>query len=295
MKNYIDIEHARKEKKEKEKKEREKLKQEEREREQREEEVRLAREKRDEKRRIKKEKEKQKEVEFRETMRKELRMEVRRHVGGVCEELHHRLLNILPTSKTSKGKKKVLVYHSTSDEERNSDNSDVEALSEQAEGLAISEKRKRSAELVIGNSPPMETSAKRRTKRGKLDPKRLVLSCRHPSMKKPPIKKTPVGSHMKKRKIPATVGDPGKLRFVIDNLRKLGGMNVDELKQMCREEDVQFEGKKQMDTILAIIEKRTQVAYATNEEEEETIGDINKVAEELIKGGQSGPWCFQNG
>ncbi|GBG75431.1 hypothetical protein CBR_g20061 [Chara braunii] len=146
MKNYIDNELARKEekekeKKEKEKKEKEKSKQEEREREQREEDARLTREKRDEKCRIKNEEEKRKEAEFREALRKDLRMEVRRHVGGVCEELHHRSLDTLPTSKMKKGKEKVPVYHSTSDEEDNLDNSDVEALSEQAEGLVISEKR----------------------------------------------------------------------------------------------------------------------------------------------------------
>ncbi|GBG73119.1 hypothetical protein CBR_g12836 [Chara braunii] len=233
MKMYIDAEQARKEDREREKKEKEKRKQEERERELREEEARVAREKREEKRRIKKEEEKRKEADFR--------------------------------------KGKAPVYSSGSDDDKNPSNSDVEALSEQAEGLVISEKRKCSAERVVGDSPPMVTPAKHPTKRGQLDPKRLVLSCRHPALKRSPTtRKTPVRSLMKKKKILATVGQMGKLRYVTDNLRELGDLNVDELKQICREEDVQFEEKKKMDTIFVIMEKRTHVAYGVEGNDEET-------------------------
>ncbi|GBG90912.1 hypothetical protein CBR_g51419 [Chara braunii] len=275
MKNYIDAEQARKEEKEKERKEKERRRQKEQEREQREEEACLVREKRDEKRRVKKEEAKRKDAEFRESLPKELKMEVRRHVGGEWEELQHRLVETLPKSKVSKGKEQMPVYKSDSDKE-DSDNSDVATLNEQAEELAISEKRKRSVERAVGNSPPLETPAKGRTKRGLLDTKRLVLSCRHPAMKRSPNEKTSLRSNMKKKKIPATAGAQGKVRYVTENLQELGGLNVDELKQICKEEEVHFEGKKKMDTILAITEKRTQVAYGCEEHEEETGEDVTE-------------------
>ncbi|GBG60501.1 hypothetical protein CBR_g5675 [Chara braunii] len=143
----------------------------------------------------------------------------------------------------------------------------------QTEGLAISEKRKRSAERTIGNSPPMVTPAKRPTKRGELNPKRLQLSCRRKPLKRSPAdKKTPLRSILKK-KIPAAPGEMGKLRYVTDNLRELGNLNVEELKLICRTEDVPFEGMKKMDTILAITEKRTHVAYGSQPEAEHAEGD----------------------
>ncbi|GBG70974.1 hypothetical protein CBR_g8274 [Chara braunii] len=76
-----------------------------------------------------------------------------------------------------------------------SESSDVEALSDLAEKLTIHEKRKRAPGEVVGDSPPMETPAKRSGKRGELDPqwltKRLQLSSRRPPLKKTPTRKTP--------------------------------------------------------------------------------------------------------
>ncbi|GBG67391.1 hypothetical protein CBR_g528 [Chara braunii] len=234
----------------------------------REQEEHLARVRREERRRMKKEEEKRKEAEFREGLRKELRMEVRMHVGGASEELHQRLFGSLSKSK---GKNKLPVYSGSDDDEESDDDSDFEALSKKTGSLEINDKRKHSVERVISDSPPMVTLAKRPTKRGTLLPMRLALSCRHPPMKRSPDKKTLGGTIAKIKKIPATMGNPGKLRYVKENLRVLGGMNVDELKQICRDKDVRFEGnKKKMDTILAITEKRTHEAYGTNKEEEET-------------------------
>ncbi|GBG92550.1 hypothetical protein CBR_g55944 [Chara braunii] len=268
LKEVFDAEQANKARKEQERMEKERHKQEVKEQLAREEEEHLAQVQREERRRMKKEAEKPKEAEFREGLRKELRMEVRKHVGGACEELHQRLFGDLTKSK---GKNKLPVFEGSDDDEDSAEESELEALSEKTGGLKISDKRKRSAERIIGDSPPMETAAKRSTKRGTLVPKRLALSCRHPSMKRSQIKKTPGETIAKLKKIPSTAGNPGKFRYVKENLCVLGGMNVDELKQICRDEDVRFEGdKKKMDTILAITEKRTHLAYGTDKEEEET-------------------------
>ncbi|GBG91579.1 hypothetical protein CBR_g52614 [Chara braunii] len=268
MKSFIDAEEACKAEVEKAKSEKEKLKQEKKEQARKEEEERLEKERRAKKKEVKK----RKKEELREAMRKVLRMEIRMHVGGMCEELQHRLLG--QVQRGSKGKDKLPSY--TSDvESYESGNSDVETLSEQTGRLNIAEKRKRSAEKVVGDSPPMETSTKRTAKRGLLNPKRLQLSCRRQAMKKTP-KKSPIPSILKKKKkIPAESGSIGKLRYVTDNLRELGYLNVDELKQVCRAEDVPYEGKK-METILAIAERRTQVAYGPDKEEREPIEGIQQ-------------------
>ncbi|GBG68920.1 hypothetical protein CBR_g3619 [Chara braunii] len=270
MKSFIDVEEARKAEVEKAKSEKEKLKQEKKEQARKEEEERLEKE-----RRAKKEVKKRKEEELREGMQKDLHTEIRMHVGGMCEELQHRLLGQVQTG--SKGKVKLPSY--TSDvESYESGNSDVETLSEQTGRLNITEKRKRSAEKVVGDSPPMETPTKRTAKRGVLNPKRLLLSCRLQAMKKTP-KKSPIPSILKKKKkIPTESGSIGKLRYVTDNLCELGYLNVDELKQVCRAKDVPYEGKK-METILAIAEMRTQVAYGPDKEEREPIEGIQQQTE----------------
>ncbi|GBG91491.1 hypothetical protein CBR_g52446 [Chara braunii] len=239
--------------------EKEKRLREEKERVLREEEERLAKE-----RRLKKKEEKKRlEVESREALRKDLRMEIRKHMRSVCEELHQQLVTTQTTK--SKGKGKVPVNASSEDESCDSESSEIEALSEQAERLIISEKRKRSAERTTGDSPPMETPAKRTATRSVLDPKRLMLSVKRQPMKLSPAKKTPrsLRGVQKAKKVPASPDTMGRLLFVTDNIRDLGDRNIEELKQICRVENVPFEGLKKMDMILAITEKRSKVAYDT--------------------------------
>ncbi|GBG76749.1 hypothetical protein CBR_g22965 [Chara braunii] len=151
----------------------------------------------------------------------------------------------------------------------------------------IKEKRKRSAEKQVGDSPPMVTPANRTTKLGTLNPKRLQLSCGCQAMKKTPKKKSPMQSSLKKKKkIPAGTGEMGKLRYVTDTLRELGSLNVDELKLVCRAEDVPYEGKK-METILAITEKRTQTAYGSNKDVNEPLGILQEPTEVAEKQDES--------
>ncbi|GBG78962.1 hypothetical protein CBR_g28676 [Chara braunii] len=183
------------------------------------------------------------EAEDREAMRKDLRMEIRMHMGNVCEELHQRLASAIPTKKKDKGK---LPVHVSSEEKSDEpEGSDVEAVCEQTEELAVKEKRKRSVERPVGDSPPIKTHAKRASARDVLDPKRLLLSCRRQLLKRSPRKQTPksLRSARKGKKVPASPGTMGRLMFVTDNLRELGDRNIEDLKQICRSEDVPYEGK----------------------------------------------------
>ncbi|GBG66119.1 hypothetical protein CBR_g55463 [Chara braunii] len=283
MKSFIDAEQARKDKEERQRKESKKREQEKAEQLRRETEEQLVRERRARK----KEDKKKKEAEDRAALRKELRMDMRLHMGAMCEGVHDRIIQTM-LSEGKKGKAKTTEYNSDYSD-GDSDDSEVQALSEQTERLMISEKRKRGEEECGGDSPPIVTPTKRFTKRGVLDPKKLLLSVRHQPLKKPsPKRMTPASLPpplSKRKKIPASPGLKGKLCYVQDNLRNLGSFNKDELKTICRVEDVAFEGKK-MDIILAITEKQAHVAYGTDaESDDKTTAEV--LAQENLPEGNS--------
>ncbi|GBG72003.1 hypothetical protein CBR_g10939 [Chara braunii] len=189
-----------------------------------------------------KEDKKKREEEQKEALRKEMLMEISPHMGEIGESLQERYER--EERRRVKGKLEARV----------------------TEHLLISEKRKRGEDNAVGDSPPMETPAKRTAKR------KLQLGCRHQPMKKTPQHKTPTPG---RRKIPAAPGLVGKLKFVTENLRMLGNLNVEELKRICQDEDVIYDGKK-MQAILVITEKRTWVAYHEEEKQNvatEEVGD----------------------
>ncbi|GBG74533.1 hypothetical protein CBR_g18943 [Chara braunii] len=192
------------------------------------------------------------EEEKRQTLRKEMLLEISQQMGQLGDSLQKRYER--EVKHREKGKQRAVVQ-SSEDEGYESYDSDVDALSMQTEQLVILEKRKRSADKPIGDSPPMVTPAKRTAKR------RLHLGCRHQQMKKTPPRTIQVTG---RKKIPAAPGTIGKLRFVTDNLRQLGDLNLEELRRIAASEDVKCKGKK-MQTILAITERRTQVAYGEEE------------------------------
>ncbi|GBG73181.1 hypothetical protein CBR_g12899 [Chara braunii] len=194
-------------------------------------------------------------------------MQISLHMGGLREEWQHKFDR---KKGADKGKKKA-EDNSSGDASHEAEDSDVEGLSNKTEQLVISEKRKRAADIPVGDSPPMVTPAKRTAKR------RLHLSCRHPPLKKSPRRTTPFKTPSKKKKIPAPPGSCGKLRYVTDNLRELGLLNMEDLRRICQDEDVPFDGRK-MQTILAIAEKRSMVAYGSNEEED-VVGQEESCAE----------------
>ncbi|GBG79839.1 hypothetical protein CBR_g30104 [Chara braunii] len=252
MKEYIDNENAKKAEKGKRKVEKLEQKQREEAERLRMEEQRLAKE-----RRAKRKEDKfRREEELREEMRKELRLELSMHVGGLREELQL----TFDRKKWEDAKRKQKACFTSDDESDDSNESEVEALSAQADRLVISEKRKRSGEKPVGDSPPMETPAKRTAKQC------VQLGVRHSLKKRSPQRKTPL-ARTTRRKIPAAPGSCGKLRYITDNIRTLGELTLEELRRICRDEDVQCEGMKKMPTILAIADKHTKTAYGSEEEE----------------------------
>ncbi|GBG71444.1 hypothetical protein CBR_g8863 [Chara braunii] len=259
MKEKLDDESKKKEKKAKCKQENLKLEQKRREEEARSAEKQARQEA--ERRKKRKEEKLKKIVEDRELMKKELRMEVFTHMGSLREELPYLrergAQQAADATRTAKGKKKVVMSSSSSDDGTDgSYESDVEALSNQAEQLVISEKRKRGEDLPDGDSLPLETPARKTAKR------RLHLSVKHPPMKRPPTGRASRRCATSMKKIPAPPRSCGKLKYVIDNLRALGKLNVEDLTRLCAQEGVQLGTEcRKMQIILALADKRTQVAY----------------------------------
>ncbi|GBG67298.1 hypothetical protein CBR_g437 [Chara braunii] len=178
MKEVYDAEKAAKEEKKKKKQEKLERKKREGEEAKSEEEARLA-----EQRRIARKEEKlRKEEEDRQLLRKELLTELSLQMGQLDESLKRRYERDL--RERAKGKQKVVVA-SSDDEDAYSHESDVDTLSRETERLVITEKRKRSIEKAVGDSPPMETPVKRTAKQ------RLQLGCCHQPMKKASPRKTP--------------------------------------------------------------------------------------------------------
>ncbi|GBG86508.1 hypothetical protein CBR_g41501 [Chara braunii] len=280
MKEHMDVENK-KEEKVKRKQEKLELKW-------REEEMRCAEEQarvEAERRKKREEKKLRQVVEDREQMKKEMRMEISRHIGGLGEKLVY-----LPErgdhqeaedKRAAKAKKKVELM-SSDDGTDDSYESEVEALSNRTEQLVIFEKRKCVADQPIGDSPPMETLAKRMAKR-RLHYKISSISTSSESVRRPLMKRSPTGSIPRrcttsKKKIPTPPGSCGKLKFVTDTLRVLGKLNVEELKHLCAQEDVRLGAEsRKMQIILALTDKCTQVAYGEEEpadEPGESEGDV---------------------
>ncbi|GBG84090.1 hypothetical protein CBR_g37965 [Chara braunii] len=218
------------------------------------------------------------------------------HVGSLEERIQHRLKKVVLDA--SKGKAKMNPQeesnYSSGDASCESEGNDVKVLRGKTQKLTNNDKRKRSTEKAVSDSPPMETPTKKINKHVGMEPrrltKRLQLTCRHPPMKRSPKQKTPRSATLKKKKIPASMGALGKLKYVTDNLRDLADLNVDDLKKICKEEDVQYGGKK-MQTILAITEKRTNEAYESdeieepeNDEEDRGARDEKNIGEEVVEG-----------
>ncbi|GBG72473.1 hypothetical protein CBR_g12048 [Chara braunii] len=211
----------------------------------------------------------------REQMKKEMRMELSVHMGGLREQLLGlRDREGLPHSddaRAAKGKQKVEV--SSDEESYGSYESDVDALSNRTEQLIISEKRKRGEDLPIGDTPPLQTLARKTAKR------RLHLSVRHPPMKRSPVGRTPRRCATTKKKIPAPPGSSGKLKFVTDNLLALGKLNIEELKRLCAQEGVQLGTEcRKMPILLALADKRSQVAYGDEGRQVEHVEQVEEEA-----------------
>ncbi|GBG92450.1 hypothetical protein CBR_g55487 [Chara braunii] len=207
--------------------------------------------------------------EAKQQLRKELRMEVAMAVGGLEEEVCGRVLQtVVQTAMLQKGKQKVDLDHGTTGKSASdTEDSEVERINMQTRRMAISEKRKRSTEKAIGDSPPMEQHPKHTPKTPNLRPVQLSSRLQKATGKKTektPKKFTP-RQGTPKTKIAAMIGVAGRVKFVRENVCQLSELQADELKEICKKEEVDYVNK----TIAAmnIAEKWAAEAYDSTQVE----------------------------
>ncbi|GBG79564.1 hypothetical protein CBR_g29711 [Chara braunii] len=204
--------------------------------------------------------------------------------GGFCEQLTDEMLKALATASIDrKGKKKVASPPSPGPSTTSGNESgDATPLNRRTWILTLKEKRKRSTKKTVGNSPPMMQSAKRTPRATGVKPVRLAAKLQRTTPKtktnKTPPRFTPRRS-TSGTKIAATAGSAGKAQFICENIRALADLGAEDLKEICRKEDVDYEKK----TIVAmnIAKKRSMVAY---ESEEEEVGSSDYETEGIEQG-----------
>ncbi|GBG71668.1 hypothetical protein CBR_g9083 [Chara braunii] len=169
-----------------------------------------------------------------------------------------------------KGKKKMNSPSASSESEPGTkeEGDNNIALIRRTRRTVANEKRKRSAEETVGSSPPVMQPAK--TPRAtNVRPVRLATKLQT-TTKKTMKKKTPTRFTPRRgtprTKIAAQCGPVGRAKYVVENMRVLSECGADELKEICKKEEVEYGNK----TIAAmnIDQKRAEEAYGSYEEGE---------------------------
>ncbi|GBG80693.1 hypothetical protein CBR_g31152 [Chara braunii] len=216
--------------------------------------------------------------ETRMQMRKEMRMEVAmavgglsEHIVGLTEEIQH--VRRISTRKV-RGKQRALSPTSlNASASSEGEASDVDEISARTGKLQISKKRKRSSEKPVGNNPPVMQQAKRTPRAAHVKPVRLAgklqRSVKKSGKKKSGKKKTPARYTPRrgtpKTKIAVKIGTVGRAQYICENIWALSEFGADELKDICRKEDVEYENK--VLATINIVEKRAIEAYGKDEED----------------------------
>ncbi|GBG62337.1 hypothetical protein CBR_g30291 [Chara braunii] len=160
--------------------------------------------------------------------------------------------------------------------------SEIEEIRAKTERLKLSEKRKRSPDRRIDNSPSMTTPAKRTPRKTAVKPVKLAAKLQVTTTKgakghgkqddgrkqTTPIKYTPKRG-TPKVKIPTKIGTAGRTKYVADNVRELAECNADDLKRLCKQEEVEYGNK--VIAAINIAEKRAVDAYGAPEGSEELV------------------------
>ncbi|GBG84416.1 hypothetical protein CBR_g38700 [Chara braunii] len=276
MKQHFEEEWMREENRLRRKQEKEEEKRREEEMRIREEEERVIQEK---KARKKKER-RRKEAESRTELKKDLSMQMVMQLSELEDKFGHRMKQAitgtgkLPNEKGKEVKRGPACSGSGSESEA----SITQDLSARTTDLVISEKRKRGPDRVIGNSPPMESPAKRtpKSRRKQATFTRRLTRARAKMVKSPGSakRKTPVRTPLLARKKKVTpldtgIGTPdlkGSLaRYKYRNImmQELKLLDASELQRICREEGVPYDGK--VDEIFDITDHRTYLKLEIEE------------------------------
>ncbi|GBG61471.1 hypothetical protein CBR_g21815 [Chara braunii] len=171
------------------------------------------------------------------------------------------------------GKQKQ-VCHGSSDSGSIANSSETEEINTKTRNLSISEKRKRAEEPVFEDNTPMKLPPKRTPLKmsgpGNLSA-RFTHSRTRNQTKTPTPRKTP--SSIRKKKIPASIGAVGRLKFKKQVLHESKCLDALVLHNMCKKVVIPYNGK--FEAIFDIAAHRTHVMYGTDEEDEvETTNEV---------------------
>ncbi|GBG87788.1 hypothetical protein CBR_g45944 [Chara braunii] len=187
---------------------------------------------------------------------KKVQLQVAIKTGEFFDRMEANLGPVLALGQIAKGKKQV-VY--VSDEGLSSGHgsggSATKEIQTKTRRLVISEKRKRGAELVLENSPPMLTPAKRTLRVKKKKTSGGVLRVTRSKAKM----KTKVSPYTAKGKSPGQQGTVAKLRFLNQVMEELHNMDAQQLQAACKSEGIAYNGK--VDAIFDIASHRTRKAF----------------------------------
>ncbi|GBG84691.1 hypothetical protein CBR_g39066 [Chara braunii] len=222
------------------------------------------------------------------TLRAELKKEVTMHAAKLMIEVKDDWIqqwktSVLPELASggvdTKGKKQVK-YEPTASSKTDystdgSETSVTQGLSEKTDQLYITEKRKRTEDVSIGDSPPMEAPPKRTPVQGRVkvdDTCHQVTRARTKSTKTPiqakrrSSIKTPLSKLLKYRKTSSPSGKltPAsrsltRLRYRDSVMREFKDCNTDELQRFCKDEGIPYVGK--IDAIFDLAEHRAQKEF----------------------------------
>ncbi|GBG83334.1 hypothetical protein CBR_g37047 [Chara braunii] len=241
----------------------------------------------------KKEDKAKKEALLRAEMKKDVTLHAALMMGEIKDDWLQQLkTSILPViagntkdPKDIKGNKKV-EFVSEDDEESDystegSETTVTQELSDKTGRLCLSDKRKREDDVKMEDSPPVKLPAKRTPWRQGLKPsainprvtrsksKAKGLRSVIPAKERTPMK-TPLSKMGKQKKTPPTgrLTPPSKalarLRYRDTIIKEIKDCNADELRRMCREEGLHYEGK--LDAIFDLAEHQAKQHFGREED-----------------------------
>ncbi|GBG61512.1 hypothetical protein CBR_g21854 [Chara braunii] len=176
--------------------------------------------------------------------------------------------------KQARGKKQIVYLSDHGSSSGNGSNAiETEEIRKKTKKLAISEKRKRGAELPVEGSPPMMTPAKRTPKVMK---DKTTGGSARVTRSKAKVK-TKLSPYLARIKSPAPPSTFVKLRFKNQAMQELRGLDAQELQGICKNEGIVYNGK--VDAIFDIASHRTRKAFDKEEDPIES-GENSEQGEE---------------
>ncbi|GBG75198.1 hypothetical protein CBR_g19711 [Chara braunii] len=195
---------------------------------------------------------------------KNVDMQLSLKIGELRDEIRQELRRVMTGKSKAKNSSGASGCRSNGDIDGGS-----EDLSARTKQLTINEKRKRGAEPVFEDSPPMVVPSKRTPgRRLGIKPIRLTprLKSRTPKVKSRSTTK-PKSRQASNMKIPAECGELGRLRYLDAVRRDLIDLDAKTMEALCKNEVIEYRGK--INVIFDIADHKAAVAYDSVHESEE--------------------------